>query len=322
MAHHDVFNGDADGICALQQLRLAQPREARMVTGVKRDIALLQRVAAQGGDTVTVLDVSLHRNRAALERLLAQGVRVEYFDHHHAGDVPTHSLLQAHIPPPLGMCTILIVHRHRDGRHRRWAIAGAFGDNMPALAEALGRADGLGPGELRTLRALGEAINYNAYGDTESDLLVPPAELARCLRPFADPLAFAAQEPIARALMSRQQEDLARALAVAPQRELGGARVVVLPDAAWARRAQGVLGNLLSQRDPARAHAVLRETGQDAYLVSVRAPQRDPRGADALCLRFATGGGRASAGGIDWLPQAEIEVFVQALAQAWPAPAE
>ena len=25
MAQFDVFNGDADGICALQQLRLAQP---------------------------------------------------------------------------------------------------------------------------------------------------------------------------------------------------------------------------------------------------------------------------------------------------------
>ena len=69
-------------------------------------------------------------------------------------------------------------------------------------------------------------------------------------------------------------------------------------------------------RDPARAHAVLRDTGRGAYLVSVRAPQRNPRGADALCLRFPTGGGRASAGGIDALPQAErdfawVEVWVE-----------
>ena len=51
----DVFNGDADGICALLQLRLQQPRESLRITGVKRDIALLERVNASSGDHVTVL---------------------------------------------------------------------------------------------------------------------------------------------------------------------------------------------------------------------------------------------------------------------------
>nr|MCS5525096.1 acetyltransferase [Candidatus Poseidoniia archaeon] len=35
MTHYDVFNGDADGICALQQLRLARSRTSTLVTGVK-----------------------------------------------------------------------------------------------------------------------------------------------------------------------------------------------------------------------------------------------------------------------------------------------
>ena len=64
----DVFNGDADGLCALQQLRLAEPAdEAVLVTGVKRGIGLLARVDAVAGDRVTVLDVSadqLCRSRA------------------------------------------------------------------------------------------------------------------------------------------------------------------------------------------------------------------------------------------------------------------
>ena len=38
MTCYDVFNGDADGICALQQLRLREPREAELVTGMKRDM--------------------------------------------------------------------------------------------------------------------------------------------------------------------------------------------------------------------------------------------------------------------------------------------
>jgi hypothetical protein len=54
LSHCYAFNGDADGLCALQQLRLAGPRAAAgqetLVTGVKRDIALLDRVAASRGD--------------------------------------------------------------------------------------------------------------------------------------------------------------------------------------------------------------------------------------------------------------------------------
>jgi hypothetical protein len=38
MAHCDVFNGDADGICALHQLRLAAPMPATLVTGPKHDV--------------------------------------------------------------------------------------------------------------------------------------------------------------------------------------------------------------------------------------------------------------------------------------------
>jgi hypothetical protein len=61
-----AFNGDADGLCALQQLRLVDPRGATLVTGVKRDIQLLRRVNAATGDEVTVLDISLDANRERL----------------------------------------------------------------------------------------------------------------------------------------------------------------------------------------------------------------------------------------------------------------
>ena len=40
MTAYDVFNGDADGLCALQQWRLADPAPSTLVTGVKRDIQL------------------------------------------------------------------------------------------------------------------------------------------------------------------------------------------------------------------------------------------------------------------------------------------
>jgi hypothetical protein len=46
MSTYDVFNGDADGICALIQLRLAEPKESILITGVKRDIKLAKQVPA------------------------------------------------------------------------------------------------------------------------------------------------------------------------------------------------------------------------------------------------------------------------------------
>jgi hypothetical protein len=46
MANYDVFNGDTDGIFGWHQLRLAHPRDATLVTGVKRDVGLVGRVEA------------------------------------------------------------------------------------------------------------------------------------------------------------------------------------------------------------------------------------------------------------------------------------
>jgi hypothetical protein len=33
--HYDVFNGDADGICSLVQLRLSNPKNSKFITGVE-----------------------------------------------------------------------------------------------------------------------------------------------------------------------------------------------------------------------------------------------------------------------------------------------
>lgn len=320
MTQYDVFNGDADGLCALQQLRLEQPLEAVPVTGVKRDIALLQRVPAQAGDSVTVLDISLDRNRPALQALLARGVRLTWFDHHFAGEVPVHALLATHLDPAPDVCSSVLVDRELGGRRRPWAVVGAYGDHLAATAQSLAAPLGYTGEQLATLRALGEAINYNAYGESEADLWVAPARLAMLLRPHADPLEFA-RTPLARELVARQAEDLAHAFAAVQSREEPGAVVHLLPDAPWARRVQGAFANAASEKDPARAHAVLCPTRSGAYAISVRAPLARPQGADRLCLAFPGGGGRAGAGGIDGLPAARLDEFLSALAATFRSPA-
>jgi len=310
----DVFNGDADGLCALHQLRLAAPLAATLVTGPKRDIALLERVAAAAGDRVTVLDVSLDRNRAALERLLARGVAVQWFDHHHAGAIPSHPLLEAHIDTAPETCTSAIVDRHLGGRFRAWAVAAGYGDALARTAEALADSLALTADERAVLRALGEDLNYNAYGDTEADLCIPPAALYRELVPYESPLRFAAESPIVARLRERRLADLAAARAVAPYRD----RILVLPDAAWARRVSGTLANDLAGREPHRAHAVLVATADGSYRVSIRAPRAAPAGCGALAREFATGGGREAAAGIDRLPAADLARFIARFEAAFP----
>lgn len=322
MSHFDVFNGDADGICALHQLRLADPREATLVTGVKRDIELLERVDARPGDSVTVLDVSLDRNRQALLGLLRKGVQVEYFDHHFSGPIPTHPALRAHIDPAPGVCTSVLVDRHLRGRYRLWAVVAAFGDNLAGTALALAGSCGLTPGESTRLRELGEAINYNAYGEAEADLLIAPVALYGAVHRHASPFDFLAGDATAALLNEGRRADLALARSQPAVYRLPAGPVYVLPDAPWAHRVQGAFANELATRFPRQAHAVLCERAGQGYSASVRAPAARPQGADRLCLKFAGGGGRAAAAGIDALPAGRLQEFADAFNAAFEAQAD
>jgi single-stranded DNA-specific DHH superfamily exonuclease len=306
----DVFNGDADGICALHQLRLAEPVEATLVTGPKRDIDLLQRVDAGPGDRVTVLDIALSKNRAALDRLLERGAHVRYFDHHQAGEIPIHPNFDAHIDTDSDVCTSLLVNDALRGAHRAWAVTAAFGDNLADSARRAALPLGLSAAQLAQLQSLGECLNYNGYGETLDDLFFDPAELYRQLRPFADPLAFVAHSPAYAKLNAGYVEDMSRASALHAAEARPAGRVFVLPAEKWARRISGVFANRLATHSPAQAHAILTAKPDGGYVVSVRAPLTTKAGADELCSRFDTGGGRKGAAGINHLPDSELDRFV------------
>ena len=155
MTSYDVFNGDADGLCALTQLRNAEPRESVLITGVKRDIDLLKQVQAQAGDVVTVLDVSLDKNREALEQVLAAGAEVFYADHHFAGEIPESEQLTAVINTAPDVCTSILVNSRLEGEFLAWAVVGAFGDNLHDSARKLAKPLDLGEEELQLLENLG-----------------------------------------------------------------------------------------------------------------------------------------------------------------------
>jgi single-stranded DNA-specific DHH superfamily exonuclease len=313
---YDIFNGDADGLCALHQLRLEEPRASELVTGVKREVRLIERIEAQHGDELTVLDVSMKANARALARALELGARVRYFDHHAPGDIPRHPALDAHIDTSPEVCTSLIVDRYISGRQRLWAVVAAFGDNLVSSAIAAAQPLALDHTELARLHELGECLNYNAYGESVDDLHYHPADLYRTISRYRDPRHFLFDEPVFNVLKSAYAEDLFRAGDIVPSHDGGASVLYVLPDAAWSRRVNGLFANRLAQADPKRAIAILVAKA-GGYSVSVRAPVERPQGAGALCEQFAGGGGREGAAGIDLLSESDFERFVAALERSF-----
>ena len=312
MAVIDVFNGDADGLCALVQLRNATPQDSLLVTGVKRDINLLDKVTAQSGDQVTVLDVSLDKNRDGLNAVLEAGAEVVYVDHHFAGDIPEHANLTVNINPAADVCTSLLVNGMLKGQFAEWAVVGAFGDNLRNSAMSVAKTLELTEEELTQLESLGIYLNYNGYGASIDDLHFDPAELYRRMVPFASPRQFMKD---AADTFSQLEEGYTNDMRAASQLPAVHAddvsAVFILPDERWARRVSGVYSNDLANDFPDRAHAVLTEKNNGNYLVSIRAPLNNKRGADEFCRQFPTGGGRAAAAGINDLPVTSLNNFVK-----------
>jgi hypothetical protein len=180
------------------------------------------------------------------------------------------------------------------------------------VAKARAVAIGLAAAEVARLCELGEALNYNGYGDTAADVLIHPRELYLRLRPFADPADFAADDPIVAELVARRADDLARAAAIAPHFANAVCAAYVLPDAPWSRRVIGTFAHRLANENAQRMHAIFKRNDDDSYTVSVRASLASPRGADVLCRQFQ-GGGRAAAAGIDRLPVSQFDSFLQAM---------
>ncbi|NQZ26932.1 MAG: DHH family phosphoesterase [Colwellia sp.] len=342
--HYDVFNGDADGIIALLQIRLAQGQAeqvpSQLITGVKRDINLLQQVDSSKATSVTVLDLSLEKNNQALQKLLTAQVPVFYVDHHRTGDIPQSALLTSILDTDANTCTSLLINDYLKGAHVNWAIAAAYGDNMHASASTLAKQVGLSELQQAQLNELGTYINYNGYGQELSDLHFHPAELFTLLIHYPDPFVLIAQEnSIFSQLKTAYLADMEQAQAAKVLTDSHLVKTIVLDDAPWARRVSGVFGNALANEAPDKAHIVItlnqakvvvqseinvetdtsaetttsEECGQ-SYTVSLRAPLNNKQGAGDICAQFPTGGGRAAAAGVNALPKGRLDEFIKQVA--------
>lgn len=306
-ADYFVFNGDADGICSVQQMRLAGGRPRSLITGVKRDQALLAKIESAHNVTVAVFDLSLDNNKLSLRKLLGQGCEIGWFDHHVSEFVLDHPRLNLCVDSSAATSTSMLVDRGLNGAYRKWAIVGLFGDNLGEAAESLCREQGI-TDEIDCLRMCGELLNYNAYGRTLQDLLWHPIELLEKMSRFGDPTDFFENTGILASLKLSREQDLERA----SRSRTIQPNIFILPDEVWARRVVGEFANSLAVKYPERAHMVLVEHAGKGYVVSVRSPMLSSFSAVELCKKFPTGGGREKAAGINILPAESLDGFIEA----------
>ena len=316
MNSYDVFNGDADGLFALLQLRLTKSQNSTLITGVKRDINLLNRVDATSGDQVTVLDISLDSNIEALHVLLDRRVHVFYCDHHRCDLTPESPYLTPVLNTHANVCTSLLINQYLEGKFALWAVAGAFGDNLHDSATALAKTLEICETDLTRLKQLGQMINYNAYGRCVDDLLFNPEALYAWALPFSSPLAFIQAHPhVLDTLEDTYHHDMNQAAAADSLHDTSAVKVIRFPDAPWANRIMGEYANALANQYPNKAHALVTPTSEGLFTISVRAPKSNKQGASAVCKQFATGGGREAAAGINALPADQLDTFIDVLQQ-------
>ena len=315
--NYDVFNGDADGIISLLQLRLHEPRPAQLITGIKRDISLVKNIPLEtltADSLVTILDISLRKNRDALNAVLNRGAEVLYIDHHKPGPIPNTPNLTTHIEQSARKCTALIIDELLDGKFHHWAITAAYGDNLTQVANELASDAGLSKQQKELLEQLGTLINYNGYGANTDELAYHPAVLFELLLSYNCPFECIADadSPYHR-LKHLYEEDYRRASKAEVLHQSPSCYCLLLENNGPSRRISGSYGNELANEFPTRAHIILTTLDEEHYLVSLRAPRNRKKGAGDICAQFETGGGRAAAGGINKLPKARVYELIDAV---------
>ncbi|MDP5137887.1 DHH family phosphoesterase [Rheinheimera baltica] len=319
----DVFNGDADGIFSLIQLRKVTPVPASqqlLVTGVKRDISLLRQISDKQatGANITVLDISFDKNNADVERLVNVADSLFYCDHHQASKLFSHYRLTSVIDTSPKVCTALLINTYLNQALPLWAITAAYGDGLDSSADALADEHNLSVDQRAQLKQLGVLVNYNGYGASEADLHFAPAALYQKLMAYDTPFAVVsgANSPFA-TLKAGYNADLTHARGCKPLTKNDKVLAIQLDNAPWAARISGTYGNILAAENPDKAVVIATSNADGSLTISLRAPKNKPYGAADICSQFATGGGREGAAGVNVLPVSMLADFIAQVQAAY-----
>ena len=309
MKYYDFFNGDADGIISLHQFRLQFPRKSELFTGVKRDVKLLRHAAGIKNATLTVFDISLLSNSDYIDGILKNNNKVSWFDHHEPGDTNLGDNFSIRVDTDPNCCTNILVDKYIDGLHRPWTLCGAYGDNLHEQAEKLNPC--FSEMAMLQLKEIGETLNYNGYGNEESDLTVHPKDVYLDIQKYRSPFEYRKKSEIYNKIntkMKSDEEEL-NSSEILHTSETGN--VILLPDTKASIRYSGIYSNKQTTDNPNKAFAIVTNINEDTYRISIRSPKNNPVGASKLALSFPTGGGREKAAGINELPKNNLKNFIE-----------
>ena len=308
--YYDLFNGDADGIVSLHQYRMHFPQHSELITGVKRDVELLRHVTGVKDSCVTVFDVSHKTNKEHARQVLANNDHLVWFDNHQADMYIPGPGLSMNIDTSPDCCTSMLVDSHVDGLYRPWTIVGAYGDNLHDSVKEMCPLAYLDDHKLTMLQEIGETLNYNGYGNVESDLTVHPKDVYIDMSDYESPFDYRNQSPIYDKIYHQKCMDSRELEASDVLHQCDVGRVVLLPDSKASVRFSGIYSNRLSLNNPDQAFVILTSVDDDTYRVSIRAPYNRPNGASSLAENFPTGGGRERAAGVNSLPKNKLRLLI------------
>ena len=136
-----------------------------------------------------------------------------------------------------------------------------------------------------------------------------PQALYKVVHQFTEPLDFASAPEYA-LLAAHYQQDVTNMDALTPEWSGDCGAIYILPCAPWARRMSGMFANKLIANNPYKSYGVLTQKSDGSFVVSVRSSEPEERSASGLCDRFASGGGRRGAAGINALPANDVDRFI------------
>ena len=308
MKYLDFFNGDADGIISLHQYRMHYPQNSEVFTGVKRDVELLRHCTDIKKSKFTVFDVSLLSNKDHVNKILSNGNTIRWFDHHEPGETKLGDNFEIFVDTDPNCCTNILVDKYIDGLHRPWTICGAYGDNLHEQAEKLNPC--FNEIYMSYLKEIGETLNYNGYGNQESDLTAHPKDVYLDIKDYESPFEYRKKSILYNKINTQMKSDESELNSSEVLYSSDSGSIILLPDTKASIRYSGIYSNKQTTDNPNKAFAILTNINDDTYRISIRSPKNNPVGASKLALSFPTGGGREKAAGINELPKTELKKFI------------
>lgn len=308
MKYYDFFNGDADGIISLHQYRMHYPQNSELFTGVKRDVKLLRHCTNITDSKFTIFDVSLLSNKDYVNTILSNRNTIRWFDHHEPGNKELGENFEIFVDTDPNCCTNILVDKFLEGLYRPWTICGAYGDNLHEQAEKLNPC--FDESSMNQLKEIGETLNYNGYGNEESDLTVHPKYVYLDLKEYESPFEYRKKSEVYNKIYTQMKSDEAELCSSEILHDTEVGKIILLPNTKASIRYSGIYSNKQTTDNPNKAFAILTSIDEENYRISIRSPKTNPHGASKLALQFPTGGGREKAAGINELPKSELNDFI------------